>query len=124
MESIPFSVVRLRYDGSDLAPLSSLPGTGHPTLHPDGRHVLTDAYEGELPGYEDGCSLIRWIDLKKNTERVLIRIQRRPAYMGFGYTLRVDPHPAWDRTYTRVAINACPNGTRRVYIADIPPEMS
>jgi len=33
--------------------------------------------------------------------------------------LRVDPHPAWDRAYRRLAFNACPDGTRRVYIADL-----
>jgi hypothetical protein len=114
----------MHYDGKDLAPVGPQLGTGHPTVHPDGRHVLTDTYEGEMPGYEDGSSPIRWIDLKENTERILIRIRRRPAYMGPGAALRVDPHPAWDRTYTRFAINACPNGTRRVYIAEIPPEMS
>ena len=36
--------VRVRYDGSDLRTLSNtIPGSGHPTLHADGRHVLTSA---------------------------------------------------------------------------------
>lgn len=115
-----YSLTRLRYDGKELAPMTSVLGTGHPTLHPDGRHILTDIYHGELPDYTDGTVPIRWIDAAKNTERTLVRIGSRPAYMGPGYALRLDPHPAWDRTYTRVAFNACPTGTRRVYVADIP----
>jgi len=33
--------------------------------------------------------------------------------------LRVDPHPAWDRSHTRIAFNACPDGKRRVFVADL-----
>jgi hypothetical protein len=34
--------------------------------------------------------------------------------------MRVDLHPAWDRSaYTRVAINGVLNGTRRVFVADL-----
>lgn len=118
-----YTLVRLRYDGEGLAPLTSVPGTGHPTLHPDGRHILTDTYQGELPGYEDGTVPLRWIDTTTNTERTLVRIGCRPAYMAPGGALRLDAHPAWDRTYTRVTFNACPNGTRQVFIADIPREL-
>jgi hypothetical protein len=33
--------------------------------------------------------------------------------------MRVDAHPAWDRAFRRVAFNGCPDGTRRVYVADL-----
>ena len=34
--------------------------------------------------------------------------------------MRVDLHPAWDRSsYTRVAINGVLNGTRRVFVVDL-----
>jgi hypothetical protein len=118
-----YSLTRLRYDGEGLVPMTTVPGSGHPSLHRDGRHMIADTYQGELPGPKDGTVPIRWIDAAKNTERTLIRINSSPAYIGPGSALRLDPHPAWDRTYTRVAINACPTGTRRVYIADIPREL-
>ena len=33
--------------------------------------------------------------------------------------LRVDPHPAWDYTFTRIAFNTYTGGTRRVFVADL-----
>jgi hypothetical protein len=118
-----FSLVRMCYDGQDLTPLTPVVGSGHPTLHPDGRHILTDTYQGELPGFRDGTVPIRWIDTAAGADRTLVRIQSRPPYSGPFEALRVDPHPAWDRTFRRVAFNACPTGTRRVYIADIPQNL-
>ena len=56
---------------------------------------------------------------KRYSEEQIIRICSQPPFTGPVYAMRVDPHSAWDRTYTRVAINACPTGTRQVYIADL-----
>lgn len=116
-----YSLVRMRYDGEGLEAMTKVIGTGHPTLHPNGRHILTDTYQGELPGfdYKDGLMPLRWIDIEKNTEEHLVRICSRPPFTGPVGALRLDPHPAWDRTYTRVAINGCPSGTRRVYVVDM-----
>jgi hypothetical protein len=33
--------------------------------------------------------------------------------------MRVDPHPAWDRTWRYVTFNAFVDGTRRVFVADM-----
>ena len=33
--------------------------------------------------------------------------------------LRLDPHPAWDRTWRYVTFNAVAGGTRRVFVADM-----
>ena len=33
--------------------------------------------------------------------------------------LRVDPHPAWDRSWLWLVFNAFVKGTRRVYLADM-----
>jgi hypothetical protein len=33
--------------------------------------------------------------------------------------LRVDPHPAWDPEFKRIAFNGFVNGTRRVFVADL-----
>lgn len=111
----------MSYDGRGLKILTTaVEGGGHPSMHPDGRHLVTDAYQGEPCAFTDGTVPIRWIDVVAGTERNLVRIRSLPPYVGPMSALRVDPHPAWDRSYTRVTFNACPDGTRRVYIADMP----
>ncbi len=111
---------RLAPDGSTCETLvPAIPGSGHPTLHPDGQHLLTDAYVDEPLAFGDGTAPIRLIDVRSGIETQLVRIGIRPlAERGTG-ALRVDPHPAWDRTHTRIAFNACPDGRRRVYVADL-----
>ena len=94
-------------------------GSGHPSLHPDGRHVVTDSYPGEPVAFGDGTTPLRLIDLAAGEEALLARIRTVPPFEGPTRELRVDPHPAWDRTFRRVAFNACPDGTRRVYVADL-----
>lgn len=110
--------VKYRYDGSDLQALvAGVRGSGHPSVHPDGRHLVTDTYIGD--GYGDGTVPIRWVDLKDGTDNHIIRIQAKPKVLGPLNWLRVDPHPAWDRTHRYIAFNACPNGVRGVYLADL-----
>lgn len=113
------------YDGRGLKHLTkTVWGGGHPSLHPDGRHVITDAYQGEPCTFGDGTVPLRLIDTAADTEKNIVRILSLPPYMGPMAALRVDPHPAWNRSYTRVAFNACPDGTRRVYIADLSELLS
>ena len=88
-------------------------------MHPDGRSLVTDAYLHESLAYGDGTTPIRFVDLKEESEITLARIRTLPPYEGPKRELRVDPHPAWDRTFRRIAFNACPDGTRRVYVADL-----
>jgi hypothetical protein len=112
--------VQVRYDGTGYGLMSdSVVGTGHPSLHANGRHVITDAYPSEAVSYGDGTTPVRLIDLVAGSEVALIRINTRPPYRDPGNELRVDPHPAWDREYRRIAFNACADGTRRVYVADL-----
>jgi len=112
--------IRMRYDGSELISLNNkISGCGHPSLHCDGRHLLSDAYVFEPLAFKDGTVPIRLVDIEAGTEQIIARIGSKPPYMGPFYALRVDPHPAWDRTFSRIAFNACPDGTRRIYIADI-----
>lgn len=116
----PLRFVRARYDGGGFKVLGSMPGSGHPTLHPDGRHLLTDVYlhEREL-GYGDGTTPLRWIDLQSGEEKRIVRINNDPPWPGPRKELRIDPHPAWDRRYRYVTFNGCDRGARRVYIADL-----
>ena len=113
-------LVQVRYDGSGLRSLSdAVVGSGHPSFHPNGRQVVTDAYPGEPAAFGDGTTPIRLIDVEAGTEQTLVRIRTVPDYSGPRNELRVDPHPAWDRQYRRIAFNACPDGTRRAYVADL-----
>lgn len=111
---------RLPRDGASCETLvPGVPGSGHPTLHPDGRHLLTDAYVDEPLAFGDGTAPIRLVNLDSGVETTLARIRIQPLAEKATGALRVDPHPAWDRGYTRIAFNACPDGRRRVFVADL-----
>lgn len=111
-------LVRFRFDGSGLETLSrNCRGSGHPTLHPDGRHILTDCYPYEVES-EDKVPL-RWIDLKNDSETSLAEISCVPPFTGPKGVLRIDPHPAWDKPFTKVAVNAYTHGTRSVAVLDL-----
>lgn len=113
-------LVRVRHDGTGLSTLArGIRGSGHPTMHPDGRHVLTDAYPHEPVAFGDGTTPIRWIDCPEEREAVLVRIRTRSDHERESPALRVDPHPAWDPTFSRIAFNACPDGRRQVFVADL-----
>jgi hypothetical protein len=116
---LPLRLCRVAYDGSGLAPIIDTPfGSGHPTLHPDGRHILTDSYTNEKPfAREDGSVPLRWIDTHTRTETEIARLPSRPPQEDVA--LRIDPHPAWDRAHRRIAVNALIDGTRAVLVADL-----
>lgn len=112
--------VRVNADGSNLGPILNTPlGSGHPTLHPDGVHILTDAYSGEPVTARDGTIPLRWVDRRNGSERHLVRIRIETPQQQTCSALRVDPHPAWDASNRWVAFNAFADGTRRVYVADL-----
>jgi len=111
---------RLPRDGSACETLApDVAGSGHPTLHPDGRHLLTDAYVDEPVAYGDGTSPIRLVNIETGIDTVLARMRIQPLAAKATGALRVDPHPAWDRSWSRIAFNACPDGRRRVFVADL-----
>ncbi len=114
-------LVSVNEDGSDLRIMApGVQGSGHPTVHPCG-HILTDTYNSawDFPVYDDGTIPLRWIDPATGEDRYIVRINtRQPCEDG---VLRVDPHPAWDRDWRRIAFNAYVGGTRRVFVADMTP---
>lgn len=111
---------RLTRDGADCETLvPALRGSGHPSLHRDGRYLLTDAYVTEPLAFGDGTAPIRFVDLRTGTDTKLVRIRTRPEAERRTGALRVDPHPAWDRSFTRITFNACPGGARQVFVADL-----
>ncbi|MEM6855483.1 MAG: hypothetical protein AAF593_13845, partial [Planctomycetota bacterium] len=105
-------------DGAGLAPITSaVPGSGHPSVHPTGM-MLTDVYAHEAGlSYGDGTTPLRWIDPIRGTEQTIARIHNGTPFDAT--PLRLDPHPAWDRTWQWVAFNAMDQGQRRVYVIDM-----
>ena len=109
-------------DGSNLHKLCDDPiGSGHPTIHPNGKFLVTDAYQFEPLCRPDGCTPLRMVDLRTFQTTVLawlpVAIPQERLLSDVG--LRVDPHPAWDRSWRLLVFNAYVNGTRRVYVADM-----
>lgn len=112
--------VQVNADGSDLRKmLDNVEGSGHPTVYPDGRHLLTDTYEFEAMAFGDGTIPLRWVDLETGKEQVVVRINIGQPFKD--PVMRVDPHPAWDRGWKYVTFNAFVRGGRRVFIADMQP---
>lgn len=115
-------LVEVNADGTGLRVIpgaENLPGSGHPTLHPDGVHLLADTYTGEPTAFGDGTVPLRWIDLRTGREQCLVRIDTFNPATAIHSVLRCDPHPAWDRTWRYVVFNGMEDGVRRVYIADL-----
>jgi hypothetical protein len=57
-------------------------------------------------------------------DSTLVRIRTEQPFKAPGNALRVDPHPAWDRAFRRIAFNGFAGGTRRVYVADLADLLS
>ncbi|WP_435320868.1 hypothetical protein [Haloarchaeobius sp. TZWSO28] len=114
----PLRFVSFRPDGTDRRTISDREGSGHPSLHPNGRTLITDAYLHETFADDDGSVPIRALDLETDTETEPVRIPSKPSFSGPYNMLRVDPHPAWGPSHRYVVFNGCDDGKRRVYIAD------
>jgi len=110
--------VQVNAGGSALRKIrEDLVGSGHPTVFRDANYLLTDAYPDEHVASGDGTVPLRWIDLSRGNEKTIVRINARTAVEDS--VLRVDPHPAWDRSGRYVALNGFIDGTRRVFVADM-----
>lgn len=114
-------------DGSNLEVLTeAFTGSGHPTVTPDTRHLLTDAYPFEPAATEDGEVPIRLIDLEEGEERTVCTIftdvfSGREDYGSFRSwgPGKLDAHPSWNRDYSKVCFNGAPDGRRQVFITDL-----
>jgi hypothetical protein len=93
-------------------------GSGHPSMHADGVHLLSDAKPGEVVAAGDGTSPIRLIDTRTSGEQLVARVRTQSTGGDGHVALRVDAHPAWDRSFRRVVFNGFADGTRRVYVSD------
>jgi len=117
--------VQARYDGTGLKKFTEVPANhGHPSIHPGGRYMISDVYPREANAFGDGTVPLLFTDLEKGQRQTLVRMDSVSRFfdddMNSAKAMRVDLHPAWDRSaYTRVAINGVLNGTRRVFVADL-----
>ncbi|MCV7269132.1 hypothetical protein [Mycolicibacterium doricum] len=116
------SFVRIDHRGREtriLAPSSV--GSGHPTVDPSGKLLITDAYPSEEVAFEDGTVPIRAIDIAADVETCLLRVNTRPQFVGRNNEYRIDPHPAWDRSGKIITFNGSKDGCRSVFLADLSP---
>lgn len=124
----PMLFCRATAAGDDFAPLSeTIPGSGHPSLDPTSRYLVTDTYPFELQRYltpyfqQRGIGFpanevpLRLVDLAAGAETAICTVNT----LGIDGPLRLDPHPAWSRDFKRVCFNGAPDGRRRVMIADL-----
>ena len=115
-----------KYDGSDLRLLTDqFLGSGHPSIEPTNRYILSDAYAKQSWVVKNGDIPIRLIDLKKNKEHTLCTVPNNVGNEGNMYSdeggsqFKLDPHPAWSRNFKKVCFNGAPKGIRQVFIANI-----
>lgn len=120
--ALQLRLAMFKYDGKGMRTFSTTHyGSGHPTYHPESNAVLTDAYPNERVAAGDGTVPLRWIKAQDDSSTQALRIATRPRFSGPRQEWRVDPHPAWNLDRTHITFNACPDGYRRVYIADMRP---
>lgn len=96
-----------------------LNGSGHPSIDPSGRFIVTDAYPGEPVAYPDGRVPIRLINIATGHETHLMKLDCKPTVPGNQNEWRIDPHPAWSRCGRYVTMNASINGVRSIVVADV-----
>ncbi len=120
-----------RYDGSDFKVLSEkFIGSGHPSVDPTTRYLVSDAYAKQTYVTVNGEIPIRLIDLEADQEYTVCTISNNVGNQGKMYSseggsqFKLDPHPAWSRDYRKVCFNGAPNGHRQVFIADLTPIMA
>ena len=107
-----------RYDGSDFRVLSeTVEGSGHPSFHGNGRHIVTDVYPDQDFASSSKEVPIRLVDIESQTEQNLCFVYT--LGMPNANVLRIDPHPAWSRDYTKICFNAAPEGRRQIFVADV-----
>jgi hypothetical protein len=111
--------VSVDFNGNNLRAMrEDIKGSGHPTVHPNNRNILTDAYlwEKEI-SRGDGTLPLRWINLETGKEQTLVHVGGCVGHESDAF--RLDLHPAWDRSWRFVTFNGYEGGTRRVFLMDL-----
>ncbi len=110
---------KCQLDGSDLAPVGEYVGSGHPTLHRNGRYVVTDCYIPEQFTRPDRSVPLRFFDLSDKSERALTYLEIYTPALSIDADYRLDPHPAWSNDYQLLFFNGMIHGKRKLFAADM-----
>ena len=92
-------------------------GSGHPSVDPKTKYLISDCYQHEPMAKENGHVPIRFIHLETGDESEICSVFTDLDIKKS--TLRVDPHPAWDGNYKRICFNGAPDGKRQVFVAEM-----
>jgi hypothetical protein len=112
--------------------------TGHPSVSPDGRRILTDTYSKyenrvaidlydpehdatvELASYPEGTDPLAYphTQAERESGESMAEYTRRIT-TGSNRKIVVQAHPAWDRTGRRVVFNADSSGLSQLYMIDL-----
>ncbi len=107
-----------KYDGSEITQMSKkIVASGHPSLEPSGRFLITDN-RGKTD-YGLGIQL-RLIDFSADDDEVVCEmptIQWQKEYPDKVWEL--DGHPVWNRDFTKVSLQAAPKGLRQLFVFDV-----
>ncbi len=87
-------------------------GSGHPSISPDERWLLTDV-TSDTPTVR--TSTIRLVDLGEGLLHDVVTVQGPAAPVP---PLRCDAHPVWDRTGRQILFTAAPAGRRQLFVVD------
>jgi len=110
---------RFHHKGGEIEILSEkVIGSGHPSITPDMKYLISDCYVHEPMAQDHGEVPIRLVDLENEEERAICYVFTDLDIHG-EKVLRIDPHPAWDRDYRRLCFNGAPMGKRQVFMADL-----
>ncbi|WP_425221859.1 TolB family protein [Pseudomonas sp.] len=111
----PMAFVKFLSDGTSLEVIApGHKGSGHPSLDPSGRYLLTDSYISEGFKTSSGDVPLRLIDLESNQETYICNVYT----MNILGPRRVDPHPVWSSDGKRIAFNGIVDGYRQVMVVD------
>ncbi|MDX2187616.1 MAG: hypothetical protein SFV32_11835 [Opitutaceae bacterium] len=109
-----------KHDGSDFRVIGkNIVGSGHPSLDPTSKFLLSDAYPSEPMALENKEVPIRMVDVASETEETVCHIYTLGRTITGG-ALRCDPHPVWNPNGRQFCFNGAPEGKRQVLIADFP----
>jgi hypothetical protein len=104
-----------KYDGTEFHWLSEkLKAQGHPTMHPNGRHMITDDNRVSEDSAQNSLVLIDFAAEKQEVICTLPSYNWKKKFTDNVY--RIDGHPVWDRKYKRVSFQAAPEGRRQLFI--------
>jgi hypothetical protein len=112
-----------KYDGSETKQLSEkIEASGHPSIEPSGRFLITD--DDSETDYGQSMKL-RLIDFIADASEVVCELPTINWKKNYPHKLfELDGHPVWNRDFTQVSLQAAPDGYRGLFVFDMKKLMS